>query len=99
MARITRTITTPDAGIGDHRVWAGQPKSGRHAGTDRASISLAIADLAGSPELLALVGGQRISVTFGPEVARLIARDVPDTRPAWAAVGIKPAPKSAKLGA
>ena len=86
-------------GLGDFRVWAGQPKGGKYAGTDRASIALSLADIASSPELLAIIGSQRVNVTFDPSVARLIARDVPETAAAYAAKGIKPAPKSAKLAA
>ena len=95
--QIIKTIDVP--GIGDHRVWAGQPKGGKHAGTDRASITMSLRDFADSPELLELLGAQRVSITFDPSVARLIARDVPETAAAWAAKGIKPAAKSAKRAA
>jgi hypothetical protein len=95
MAKIVRTITTPDT-IGDVRVWAGQPKGGRYAGTDRASITLYIGDLADSPELVKLLAGQKVSITMDPSVARDIARDVPETAAKWAEVGIKPSAKARK---
>lgn len=89
--RIVKTVDVD--GIGDFRVWAGQNKKGQ----DRASITLALRDFASSPELLALLGAQRVNVTFTPELARFIARDVPETAAKWAEVGIKPAAKSAKV--
>jgi hypothetical protein len=95
MAKITRVITTPDAAIGEHKVWAGQNKRGE----DRASITLHVRDLAGSPELLAILEGQKVTLHFDQDTARLIARDLPETRDAYGAQGIKPAAKSAKLRA
>lgn len=91
--KIVKTVEID--GIGDHRVWAGQNKRG----VDRASLTMALADIAASPELLELLGAQRISIAMDPSVARLIARDVPETAAAWAAAGIKPAAKTAKRAA
>lgn len=93
--RVVKTVTTPDQ-LGDARVWAGEPKGGKYAGTPRASLVVHAQDLAASPELLAIVGEMKVSLHFDQDIARIIARDVPELRERFAAQGIKPAAKNAK---
>jgi hypothetical protein len=86
--QITQTIEVDGFGDG-FAVKAYQPRTGRHAGEDRVSMRISVADLASSPELLAQLAGTVVSFAFSPEEAALVAKAEPQTREAMKAAGVK----------